>query len=267
MEDHNRGADEQLVKRLHREARALIALNHPNIVRAFEIGNDRRNHFLAMEYVQGLDLQRFVQQAGPLPVAQACEYVRQTALGLQYIFEQGMVHRDIKPSNLLVTADGAHLKILDLGLLFKMEIGHDEKTMTLLTGEGMAVGTLAYISPEQFECLEFDIRSDLYSLGCTFYCLLTGKPPFAGCSTAAQRIRRLREEPEPVEHLRPEISPELARVVSRLLRKEPHTRYQTPAELAHVLSRFADDRSAWVKPGDKKPPIGEAQGSTLEYRP
>src|SRR5262249_23475469 len=149
---------------------------------AFDAGKVGDTHFLAMEYVEGADLAQRVLQAGPLPVVRACDYVRQAALGLQHAFEHGLIHRDIKPSNLLLTRvgpdGGEQIKVLDFGMArFQSESGPAVR----LTQLGNLVGTLDYISPEQAEDpTSADIRADIYSLGCTFWFLLTGEPPFPG---------------------------------------------------------------------------------------
>src|SRR5262249_38305080 len=152
----------------------------------FDAGQDGDTHFLCMEFVNGVDLARLVHKSGPLPVADACEYVRQAALGLQHAHEHGLVHRDIKPHNLLLTheeskADRPIIKVLDMGLALQ----GGEKKETTITQTGAVVGTPAFLAPEQaLNSHTADIRADLYSLGCTLYFLLTGSPPFEGESMA-----------------------------------------------------------------------------------
>src|SRR5208282_4672155 len=163
------------LERFYREARAVAALNHPNIVRAYDIGQDRNLHFLAMEYVQGYSLQEIVAQCGPLNLLEAVHYLRQATEGLQHIFHAGLVHRDIKPSNILVDVTGT-VKILDLGLARFFEDEGDD--LTLRYGE-LVLGTAGYLAPEQsVDSHLADTRSDIYSLGCTIYFCLAGKPPF-----------------------------------------------------------------------------------------
>ena len=178
------------VARFYREVRAVAKLSHPNIVIAFEVNQVGQTPFLAMEYVEGIDLAKLVQQSGPLPIPQACDYIRQAAGGLQHAHEKGLVHRDIKPGNLIVTRPNPDkppiIKILDFGLArFESESDHT----TRLTQLGKVMGTVDYIAPEQAQnARTADIRADIYSLGCTLFYLLTGKPPFEG-EDAVEKIR------------------------------------------------------------------------------
>jgi WD40 repeat protein/serine/threonine protein kinase len=222
------------VKRFQREIRACAQLNHPNIVRAFDADEVAGLHLLVMEFVDGIDLAKRVKQSGPLPVAQACEYLRQAALGLQHAHEHGLVHRDIKPNNLLLTADGT-IKILDLGLARMMHTP-DEDSPSTLTESGAVMGTPDYLAPEQArQSHEVDIRADLYSLGCTFYFLLTGKVPFPGGTLGEKLVKHQLDEPVQVKHLRPEVPPEVVAIVRRLMAKKREERFQTPAELEQAL--------------------------------
>jgi serine/threonine protein kinase len=158
------------VKRFQREVRAAAALDHPNIVVAYDADKIGGTHLLVMEYVDGArDLSHVVKASGPLPVHQACECIRQAALGLQHAYERGLVHRDIKPHNLLMTADGKTIKILDMGLA-RLDALAGEAPGTVLTQAGIAVGTADYVAPEQvLSSHTADIRADIYSLGCTLY--------------------------------------------------------------------------------------------------
>src|SRR5262249_33340942 len=174
------------VHRFHREIQAVAQLSHPNMVIAHDAASEGNTHFLVMEYVDGTDLATLVHKLGPLPVGHACEYIRQAAEGLRHAAERGLVHRDIKPSNLLLSQqDGGPgmVKILDMGLarLHTPDEAEEAASTTALTQEGAVMGTADYISPEQAtNAHRVDIRSDLYSLGCTFYFLLTGQAPFPG---------------------------------------------------------------------------------------
>jgi len=222
------------IQRFQREIRASAQLNHPNIVRAFDADEVDGTHLLVMEFVAGSDLTQVIKQAGPLPVAQACDCIRQVALGLQHAHEHGLVHRDIKPSNLLLTSQGT-VKILDLGLA-RMSLGSDEENSGSLTGSGTILGTPDYLAPEQTqEAHDVDIRADLYSLGCTLYYLLTGQVPFPGGNIGAKLVKHQVAEPVPVEQLRPEVPAAVAALVRQLMAKKPEDRYQTPAELVAAL--------------------------------
>jgi serine/threonine protein kinase len=220
-------ANEEAVRRFHREIRAAAQLSHPNIVLAYDAGEDNGAHFFTMEYVEGRDLAWVVGRHGPLPVAAACDYIRQGALGLQHAHEKGMVHRDVKPHNLLLNKQGV-VKLLDLGLA-QFDASEDEESSTL-TQEGVVMGTVDYIAPEQVtDSHSVDIRADLYSLGCTLHFLLTGRVPFPGRKPVEKLYRHRHEHPVPVEQLRPEVPGAVAAVVRKLLAKQPQDRYQTPA--------------------------------------
>ena len=230
------------VRRFRREAQAAARLSHPHVVLVYECDRDGELHFLAMEYVPGVTLQRLVDRWGPLPIGMACDMVRQAALGLQHASEQGLVHRDVKPSNLMVVAPNGKppprpaVKVLDLGVARLLQAPNAiEESMTTLTRDGAVIGTPDFVAPEQLEDPRAaDIRADLYSLGCTFYFLLSGRVPFPG-GTMLQKLDRQRwETPPSVDQLRPEAAPAAA-VVRRLMAKRPSDRYRTPAALAAEL--------------------------------
>jgi serine/threonine protein kinase len=227
------------VERFHREIRALAKLAHPNIVRAQYADHVEGTHFLVMEYVAGPNLADVVREQGPLPVPAACAFIQQAACGLQHAFELGMVHRDIKPSNLLVAPDG-QVKILDLGLALIRETAPDTKE---LTATGQVFGTYDYMAPEQWDDSHgVDIRADLYSLGCTLYFLLTGKPPFGAptYSTATQKMKAHTLTPVPsLSASKVDIPKELDGILGRLMAKEPGQRYGSPQELIDALAPFA----------------------------
>jgi CheY-like chemotaxis protein len=243
------------VRRFYQEIQATARLFHPNIVVAHDAGQVGSTHYLTMEFVDGISLSRLVKQSGPLPVAQACDFIRQAALGLQHAHERGLVHRDINPANLMVTgaglsgaapvepgaqglsvAAGCHLKILDMGLARLRQPADTPASAQDLTHEGRWMGTVDYIAPEQWmDARAVDIRADLYSLGCTFYYLLTGKVPFPDGNAIEKMLKHHSEEPMPVEQLRPEVGPEVVALVRRLMAKQSANRYQTPAELLEAL--------------------------------
>lgn len=263
--------DDALIRRFQREAQAVAQLLHPNIVILFDYNEFNDTHFIAMEYVDGVDLMKMVQTQGPLAVPHACDFIRQAANGLQHAYEFGMVHRDIKPSNLLVTrptnplamrkahlktgsgtipkpgdtpspvvvrgTSGGLLKILDLGLVRLNESFDDHETLTALTMQGSVIGTPDYIAPEQArDASKVDIRADLYSLGCTFYFLLTGRPPFPNGSSVEKLFQHQNDSPMPLEEIRPGIPPEIVGIVQRLMAKKPESRFQTPAEVAEAIA-------------------------------
>jgi serine/threonine-protein kinase len=230
-------ATPQAVQRFQREARAAARLSHPHIATLYDADEIGGTHFLSMEYIEGTDLSRLVKERGPLPAELACEYVRQAALGLQNAHEQGMVHRDVKPHNLLLGARTGVVKVLAMGLA-RLEQEEDSATSPL-TREGTVMGTPDYIAPEQaLDSHTVDIRADVYSLGCTLYFLLTGRPPFPGGTLAEKLTRHLHAEPAPVGSLRPGLPVELVQVLLRMMAKKREQRYPTPGDVAAALAPF-----------------------------
>jgi WD40 repeat protein/tRNA A-37 threonylcarbamoyl transferase component Bud32 len=225
------------VNRFQREARAAARLAHPNIVTVYDADEVGGTHFFAMEYVEGTDLRKLVKDHGPLPVGQACDFMRQAALGLQHAHEQGLVHRDIKPANLLLTRKGGVVKLLDMGLArlhSALESGDDP-----MTRDGAVMGTPDYMAPEQAnDSHKSDVRADLYSLGCTLYFLLTGRPPFPGGTLVEKLTRHLMAQPVPIDKQRGDVPAEVRGIIRKLMAKRPEDRFQTPAELARALEAF-----------------------------
>jgi WD40 repeat protein len=243
------------VERFRREAQAAARLAHPNIVTAYDAEQEGDHHFLVMEYVEGVSLARLGAEKGPLPVQQACEYVRQAALGLQHAHERGMVHRDIKPHNLMLTPDGV-VKVLDFGLArFALEStsvgpvpppepagtpGPRPEAAAWLTQDGLVMGTPDFIAPEQAtNAHTADIRADIYSLGCTLYYLLAGQVPFPDQTVVDKLLAHASRPPRPLAEVRRDVPAGLVRVVERMTAKDPAKRYQTPAEVAAALAPFA----------------------------
>ncbi|MCS6850187.1 MAG: protein kinase [Gemmataceae bacterium] len=251
--------DARVTRRFEREAEATAQLSHPHIVTLYEAGQADGIHYLAMEFVEGVTLAQLVETEGPLPLPAACEYIRQAALGLEHAHQLGLIHRDIKPANLLLTgADrlGAGrlrgpaptgglptvpgtIKILDFGLALSNRLTQGLGSDIELTQKGELLGTADYIAPEQaMDSHRVDIRADIYSLGCTFYFLLTGQPPFPEGSLAQKLIWHQLSEPNPVESLRREVPPSLAAMVRRMMAKKPADRFQTPADVANALEAY-----------------------------
>ncbi len=229
-----------------REVQAAAQLNHPNIVTAFDAGQLNGRHFLAMEFVDGPNLEEFVRARGPLPVGLACELIRQAACGLQHAFEMGMLHRDLKPANLLVQPAAknnavAVVKILDFGLARMQEPSAVASgSRTIVARDNSVMGTPDFIAPEQARDLhKTDIRSDLYSLGCTFYWLLTGQVPFPGGNTLEKLLRHNTEAPTPLIQFRGDVPQPVADMLGKLMAKNPADRIATPQELIHALAPFA----------------------------
>ena len=224
-----------MVERFYREARAAARLSHPNVVTLYDAGEAGGVHYLVMEYVEGLDLARWVAEKGRLPAARACAVVRQAALGLQHAHERGIVHRDIKPGNLLVSREG-RVKVLDMGLA---RLDGSSAASPTLTQSGMMMGTPDYMAPEQFDDSHtVDIRADVYSLGCTLYHLLTGQPPFPGGTLSHKVVAHQQREARSLEEQLPDLPPGLDAVVRKMMAKRAEDRYQTPGEVAAALTRF-----------------------------
>jgi formylglycine-generating enzyme required for sulfatase activity/tRNA A-37 threonylcarbamoyl transferase component Bud32 len=241
----------QAVRRFRQEIEAAAKLSHPNIVLAHDANEVDGKHFLTMEYVEGTDLAKLIKQQGPLPVEQACDFIRQAALGLQHAHERGLVHRDIKPSNLLlVKAQGAQparvVKLLDMGLArLRADDDTDSAPTHELTKAGTLVGTADYMAPEQaVDSHSADIRADIYSLGCTLYYLLTAQPPFPHGTVMQKLFFHNQEEPQPLETVRVDLPDGLAAVVRRMMAKQPADRYQTPGAVAEALAPFVQAAAA-----------------------
>jgi serine/threonine protein kinase len=226
--------DPATVERFHREARAAAALDHPNIVHAHDVGYDDKVHFLVMEYINGVNLDQMVRQQGPLGVRRAARYVADAAAGLQHAHEAGLVHRDIKPANLLIDRSDT-VKILDMGLARFFE--DDSDRLTREYDSAAVLGTPDFLAPEQAtNSHDADIRADVYSLGVTFYFLLTGTTPFGGGSVYQKLLRHMVQEPRPIRELRPEVPEGLAAVIARMMAKDREARYQVPAQVRAALA-------------------------------
>jgi len=226
--------DPASLERFYREARAVAAVDHPNLVRAYDIDQDDNLHFLVMEYVDGTNLQDLVKKAGPLDITRACHYIYGSAIGLQHAHEVGLVHRDIKPGNILVDRSGV-VKILDMGLA---RFFHDEDDALTKKYDENVLGTADYLAPEQaLESHSVDIRADIYSLGATFYFLLTGSAPFPEGSVAQKLIWHQTRTPKPVREMRPEVPEDVVAVVERMMAKDMTQRYQLPTDVMSALAQ------------------------------
>ena len=225
--------DQLTLNRFLREARAAAALDHPNIVRLYDVGQGTGLHFLVMEYVDGENVQTILEKSGALNYRLAADYVAQAAAGLKHAHERAIVHRDIKPANLMVTKDGT-IKVLDMGLARSLR---DEKdNLTALHGSGDITGTADYISPEHLLGEAVDERSDLYSLGATLFSLLLGRPPYAGTTTQKLVQHQLKDSAELQEELRGKVPPGLADVVVKMMAKRRSERYQSAKSIIDALT-------------------------------
>ncbi len=223
--------DPENVRRFHQEARSAAKLDHENIARVFFCGEDQNLHFIAFEYVEGEDLRTLLERHGRLPVPESVHYVLQIAAGLAHAAARGVVHRDIKPSNIIITPTG-RAKLVDMGLARSLGPQQDPG----LTQSGVTLGTFDYISPEQaLEPRDADIRSDIYSLGCTFYHLLTGQPPVPDGTAARKLHHHQHVAPLDPRQLNSDIPDDVAALLSRMIAKNPEDRYQSCEHLVQHL--------------------------------
>ena len=229
--------NEEYVDRFQREAQAAAALVHANIVQIFEVGHADGYHFIAQEYVRGRNLREYLKRYGAVTPDMAMSVFRQAARALQKGAEHGVVHRDIKPENIMLTANG-ELKITDFGLAL---IGNEPDNG--LTRAGITVGTPLYMSPEQIEGSEVDIRSDIYSLGVTLYHMLVGQPPFDGETPLAIAIKHTSIKPDPIEDHRADLPGELSGLIEQMLAKKVEDRPQTPMQLMKSLQSISVEKS------------------------
>ncbi len=230
----NRVEDSSYLARFHREAQAAAALDHRNIVRAYDVDNDGSIHYLVMEYIEGRDLQAIVRRDGPMDYSDAAEYVRQAAEGLAHAHQAGLIHRDVKPANLLVDQKNV-VKVLDLGLA-RFTTDEDRASLTVTYDENV-LGTADYLAPEQaLDSHGVDARADIYSLGCSLYYLLTGHPPFPEGTLPQRLMMHQKERPPSILEERSDAPPELVEICLRMMAKKPQDRFQTAAEVAQALA-------------------------------
>ncbi|QDU78465.1 Serine/threonine-protein kinase PknB [Polystyrenella longa] len=225
--------DETYLKRFSQEAAAAAALNHPNIVQVYSIGEEQGYHYIAQEYVQGVNLRQYIDKHGPLDLKLTISLLRQIASALQKAGEIGIVHRDIKPDNILLNRKG-QVKVADFGLA--RIVRQEDKGN--LTQAGTTLGTPLYMSPEQVHGHELDQRSDIYSLGVTCYCMLSGKPPFQGTNAVTIAMKHINEKPVPLSKHRPDLPAELGRVVEKMMAKDRRKRYSDCQEILNELKRL-----------------------------
>jgi serine/threonine protein kinase len=232
----DQGAEEETRRRFQNEAQSAARLDHDNIARVFYVGVDRGLNYIVFEFIRGLNIREVVEQRGPLPLAEAVSYCLQIAEALAHASSRDVVHRDIKPSNVLITSDG-RAKLVDMGLarLHQVEPGDD------LTASGVTLGTFDYISPEQArDPRSADVRSDIYSLGCTLYYMLTGRPPFPEGTVLQKLLQHNSDEPPDAREFNPDLPEEVSALLHKMLAKDPRKRYQSAGELISELLLMAD---------------------------
>lgn len=233
----HRATDEEMLRRFRNEAQSAARLNHENIGLVHAVGSSDGWHYIVFEYIQGTNLRDIVRQRGPLGVAAVVDISLQVAAALEHAVKRNVTHRDIKPSNIIITPTG-RAKLVDMGLARLKHVRGEQD----LTVSGMTLGTFDYISPEQArDARAADIRSDLYSLGCTMFFMLVGRAPFAD-GTMVQKLLQHQQEPPPaIESLRADVPRRLAAAIRRLMAKRPEDRFERPATLEVELLAIADD--------------------------
>lgn len=245
-------SNEKAVKRFHREMQATAQLTHPNIVRAIDAGEFNGQHFMVMEFVEGEDLASRVKKQGPMNGEAATKCLLQAGRGLEYVHASGIIHRDIKPGNLLIDRQG-NVKILDLGLVRYED--PEEATGENLTGTQQVMGTIDYMSPEQVvDTRHADARSDIYSLGCTLWFLLTGRKLY-DAKGVVDRIMKHRTGAIPeLDQEVPGTSPQLAAIFTKMVAKQPDDRFQSMTDVCAALQRILN--------GEPEPSLAETAGAS-----
>jgi hypothetical protein len=229
--------DEEMLRRFRNEAQSAARLDHENIGRVHAVGSDEGWHYIVFEYIEGTNLRDVVQQEGPFSLARTIDVTMQVAEALEHASQRNVVHRDIKPSNIIITPAG-RARVVDMGLARLHQVAGDQD----LTVSGMTLGTFDYISPEQArDPRSADVRSDLYSLGCTVFFMLVGRPPFAEGTMVQKLLAHQQDAPQAIETVRPDVPRRFGAILARLMEKDPQDRYQSPAALVADLVQVAED--------------------------
>lgn len=236
--------DRSFVERFRREAQSAANLNHPNVVSLYDYGSDDGAYYIVMEYIDGKSLGDIVAESGALMPERAAEIASDVAAALERAHSSGLVHRDIKPTNIMLTS-GGQTKVTDFGIARALG-GSTEQTQ--MTQTGMVIGTAAYLSPEQAQGNPVDARSDVYSLGCVLYEMLTGKPPFTGDAPLAIAYKHVREDAVPPSTVNADVPGELDAVTLKALAKNPDNRYTSAHEMREDLQRFLSGQTVLATP-------------------
>jgi serine/threonine-protein kinase len=234
--------DPEFAQRFRREAQAAASLSHPGVVAVYDTGSENGTHFIVMEYVDGRTLKDVIRAEAPLYPDRAAEIAADVCSALAAAHARGLVHRDVKPANIMLMPDG-RVKLMDLGIA-RAAAG---ETVTQ-TATAAMLGTAQYLSPEQAQGQTVDYRSDLYSLGCCLYEMLTGTVPFRGATPVAIAYRHVREDPTPPRMLNPDVPAPLEAITLKAMAKLPDNRYQTAAELHDDLERFRNGQPVHATP-------------------
>ncbi len=251
----DQATDEETRLRFQNEAQSAARLDHENIARVFYVGEDHGLQYIVFEYIEGENIRDLVDRTGPLSLADAISFTLQIADALAHAAERAVVHRDIKPSNVLITREG-HAKLIDMGLARLRQVDATDD----LTASGVTLGTFDYISPEQArDPRNADVRSDIYSLGCTLFFMLTGRPPFPTGTVLQKLLQHQADQPPDVREFRSDIPDELVRIMRKMLAKDPRSRYQSPQPLVDELLQLAQrlglqpigpNKRVWVRRGE-----------------
>jgi serine/threonine-protein kinase len=248
-------SSERAIPRFFREMKIVALLDHPNVVRAIDADEHEGWLYIVMEYLEGEDLEGVFAHRGPLPPNEVIAYMAQACRGLAHAHERGVIHRDVKPTNLFLAKTGV-VKVLDLG--FGELVGEAQQAGNVFdTDEGTVVGTTDFMSPEQIKLKPIDARTDLFSLGCTMYRLLTGSYAFPGETREDRLVKRIRGRHVPITDLRPDLPSRMVQIVDRLLAIRRDDRFGSAAEAAEALESLIPpslrpDRSAGVRPGEER---------------
>jgi len=257
-----RVSDTSYLARFHREAQAAASLDHPNIVRAYDVDNDGDNHYMVMEFIDGRDLQQTVKRDGRLDYLTAADYIRQAAEGLAHAHANGLIHRDVKPANLLVDQKNV-IKVLDLGLA---KFTDDDRASLTVQYDENVLGTADYLAPEQaINSHDVDARADIYSLGCAFYFLLTGHPPFADGTLPQRLMAHQKQQPPSIAKERPDTPPDLIEICAKMMAKRPDDRYSSMDDVAQALQRWIADHGSGPNsfgPGSSSSRLGSSSRMT-----